>query len=97
MAVREWKVFDLALGTVWDRNRRPNCQCVIPSPYFQESHSAGSARAMFSPSHSIAEIVDELKPSECKADLDLSIPEGRPNVIPSANTLELKLGMSAGP
>lgn len=38
----------------------------------------------------MAEIVEELKPSECKADLDLSIPEGRHNVIPSENTFGLE-------
>lgn len=97
MALREWEVFDLALRTVWDRNKRPKCQCVIPSLYFQESHSAWEARVMFSPFHSIVEIVDELKPSECKADLDPSIPEGQHNVIPSEKTFNLKLGMSAGP
>lgn len=46
MVVREWKVFDLALETVWDRNRRPRCQCVIPSLYFQQSHSARGARVV---------------------------------------------------
>lgn len=64
---------------------RPNCQCVIPSLYFQESHSAQGARTMILLFHSIAETAEELKPSECKADLDLSILEGRHNVIPSEN------------
>lgn len=52
---------------------------------------------MFWPSHSIAAIAEALKASESKADLDLSIPEGRHNVIPSENSFDLKLEMSAGP